>query len=245
MLLLCQAFGHCWIKCNHYFLLLLTRASIPDDVQTAIKGFKFALNPYQYLSLNSIHVYRLLVDKFKFGVRNNDIETFGIDSDSSIYNTTSFIVFIVIVTAIYVWIWILNKILLNWIPRRRCSWFLKALKWIISNIFELMTFGYFIRTFIEIFQLLLVSSINEIYWFNTSQNLRIVSLVYAILTLTIIIFQCKLFGILQSVCWLRYNFTPLPPVYRDDILTEHLRRLVSYSGNTNLSSTLERVLLPI
>ena len=184
------------------FLLLLTRALIPDDIQTAIKGFKFALNPYQYLSLNSFRVYRLFVDKFKFGVRNNDIESFGIDSDSSIYNTSSFVIFIVIVAAIYVWIWIFNRILLNWIPRRRCSWFLKALKWIIGNIFELMTFGYFIRTFIEIFQYLLVSSINEIYWFNTSQTLHIVSLVYAILTLTI----CLLFVIFALyLAWSSYK----------------------------------------
>ena len=47
-----------------------------------------------------------------------------------------------------------------------------------------MTFGYFIRTILEMTQILLISSINEVYRANTLETLDIVSFIIAILILS-------------------------------------------------------------
>ena len=45
----------------------------------------------------------------------------------------------------------------------------------------LLTFGYYIRSMLEINQFFLISTVNEIYEWNTSAKLRIVSLIFALL----------------------------------------------------------------
>ena len=50
----------------------------------------------------------------------------------------------------------------------------------IKKIFIMMTFSYFIRNMLEILQFVLISSINEIYEYDTSSSLRLTSFIYAI-----------------------------------------------------------------
>ena len=50
-----------------------------------------------------------------------------------------------------------------------------AINWITTKIFLFLTFGYYIRTALESYQLLIISSISEIKWFNYSDVLHIFS----------------------------------------------------------------------
>ena len=56
------------------------------------------------------------------------------------------------------------------------------IKYIVNYIFKILTFGYYIRVLLEINGLMIISSLNEIYQFNTSDRLRSFSLVIAIFT---------------------------------------------------------------
>ena len=65
--------------------------------------------------------------------------------------------------------------------RNRWLWWKKVFKWIITKSFTILTFGYYIKSIIEMNQYFLVSSVYEIYNFNTSQTWRIISLIFALL----------------------------------------------------------------
>ena len=80
-----------------FFLLLITRAFIPADVQNVIIGMKFVLNPYEYVSFGNIRVYRSVMDNFKFPSNNSMLETIGVETESSVYNTSPFFTFIAFV----------------------------------------------------------------------------------------------------------------------------------------------------
>ena len=60
------------------------------------------------------------------------------------------------------------------------SWPLKVVKWILNKSFNILTFGYYIRYILEMNQLILISSVYEIYSFSSSQPLKIISFVCAI-----------------------------------------------------------------
>ena len=65
-----------------YFLLLITRAFIPEDVQTVITGLSFTLNPFQYLPFSLISFYSSFIDKFNFKLSNLLFDPVGVNSDS-------------------------------------------------------------------------------------------------------------------------------------------------------------------
>ena len=80
-----------------FFLLLITRAFIPVDVQNVIIGMKFVLNPYEYVSFENMRLYRSAIDNFKFPSNNSMLETIGVETESSVYNTSPFFTFIAFV----------------------------------------------------------------------------------------------------------------------------------------------------
>ena len=70
-----------------------------------------------------------------------------------------------------------------WRENGRYAKLIRYIKRVLNKIFEILTFGYYIRSMLEINQFALISSINEIYLFNTSQRYRVVSLVFAFIVL--------------------------------------------------------------
>ena len=88
-----------WLFINEaqlFFLLLLTRAYIPDDVKLVITGLKFALNPSFYFSFNTMSAYNTVINNFNFELSNNSLSYVGVSSDSSVYNTAPFFVSLLI-----------------------------------------------------------------------------------------------------------------------------------------------------
>ena len=56
----------------------------------------------------------------------------------------------------------------------------KVIKWIVNKVFTFLTFTYYIRVITEAFQHLLISSISEIYYFDTNSFQTVVSLIIAL-----------------------------------------------------------------
>ena len=169
-----------------FFMLLLTRSFIPHEIEVTITGQGFAINPSDYIPFKSIGSSERYIDKFKFDLSNSQLETFGIESDSTLFNFYSTIISLLAGAAIHIFLYIFSKIVLKLRPNK-WSWFVKILKWIVVKVLNIMTFGFYIRTLLETNQLLLISSINEIYLFNTNETLRIVSLVIAFVGLYVCI----------------------------------------------------------
>ena len=103
-----------WLLINEvqlFFLLLLTRAYIPDDVKLVITGLKFALNPYFNFPFNTMSAYNSVIDNFNFELSNNSLSYVGVSSDSSVYNTAPFFVTMLIVVVYHLAVIVFNKLL--------------------------------------------------------------------------------------------------------------------------------------
>ena len=132
-----------WLLINEaqlFFLLLLARAYIPDDVKLVITGLKFALNLPFYFSFNSMPAYNSVIDNFNFELSNNSLSYVGVSSDSSVYNTAPFFVFTLIVIVchlvVIVLIQLLRKCKIDW----KWGWVVKKMIWIFEKIYNLLFF---------------------------------------------------------------------------------------------------------
>ena len=179
-----------------YFLFLLTKAFIPLDVKTVITGLKITVNPLSFISTGSMESSNSINQKFQFGLSNPILDSFGIESDSTVYNVFYLFLLPFLVALTHLGIYGVQILLFRWIIRE--NWIAKTVKWAISKIYTILTFGYYIRFILEINQYLLVSSINEIYNWNTSQSSRIVSLISAVLIL-IFCFVLIIFAFILSL----------------------------------------------
>ena len=166
----------------------MTRAYIPDDVITAITGSSFALNLHGLISFKNSNAFGSLIDDFSFDLSNSLFNLVGLKSDSIVYNTYSFFTILILTIPFHLWLFVFNKLVLRCRSEGGWSWWIKTVKWISNKYLETMTFGYYIRAVLQINQFLLIASIYEIYLFQTSKSLRIVSLVFSFL----ILFACIL-----------------------------------------------------
>ena len=130
-----------------FFLLLLTRAYIPDDVKLVIAGFKFALNPPYYFSFSSITAYNSALNNFNFELSNSSLSYGGVNSDSSLYNISPFIITILAMFAVHLVVLILNKLLAMCRTDWRWGWLIKFMKWVTGKLFNFLTFGYYYHYF--------------------------------------------------------------------------------------------------
>ena len=171
-----------WMTINQLqvsFLLLLTRAFIPEDVQTIIEGWDFASNIYEYIPFRNLSISSKLLHSFEFNLTNSMLDPLKISFDSSIANTYSIILSFIATILFYIWICLLRLWSKSWRDNRNCI--IRFVNWLIKKIFIMMTFSYFIRNMLEILQFVLISSINEIYENDTSTSLRLTSFIYAII----------------------------------------------------------------
>ena len=166
-----------------FFLLILTRAFIPDEILTEITGSSFALNPTMYIPFKRIGIYRTFIENFNFGLSNSLLDPLGFKSDSIVYSNASSFILILIVSMTHLAIFLLNKLLLNWRADGTWSWLIKIIVRIVKKIYEVLTFGYYIRFALELNQITLISSNSEIYLFSTSSGFKIVSLIVSFIVL--------------------------------------------------------------
>ena len=170
-----------------FFLILLSRVFIPNDVKAVITGPNFAFNPYGLIPFEKVEHYSSIVNNFNFGLSNKILEPLKINSDSTIYNIMPFIDFTIFIALCHLALWITLKLFSKWNTGEDANRFTKFIKWLIERVVRLLTFGYYIRSMLEINQFFLISTINEIYEWNTSAKLRIVSLIFAILIISLCI----------------------------------------------------------
>ena len=159
---------------------MLTRAYIPKDVQVLIEGFDFTSNIYDYFSIYKLDIHPSFLRKFEFDLTNQSLEPLGMNYDSTFANTSSVLVYTFLMIPICLFIYFIRKLTNRYRESLRCSWGTKTLYWMVDKFYRMMVLGYFIRNWLEMSQFILISSVNEIYQWNTTDLYRLLSFVFSI-----------------------------------------------------------------
>ena len=162
------------------FLLLLTQGFIPDAIQTVISGPDFAVNPFESISFLQTNNYGSWTDKLKFNLNESSLAALNIESISTIYNLISFFATLAYAAFVHFTFYML-KIIVN--KSKYDGKWARLVKGLLTKAFEIMTFGYYIRLLMEMNEYIVVSSINEVYVFNTGETLQILSAIFALLAM--------------------------------------------------------------
>ena len=184
-----------------FFLLLITGAFIPYEIEAVITGLKICLNPFAYFQSSSGGNSNFVSTYFNFELGNNNLTKLGIKSDSTAVNIYSFILSLIIIAALHLWIALFQKFLIKKSKWDCWEYILLIVHWILRKIMVLFTFALYIRIVLKTNQYILVSWVSEIYHFNVSETKRIISLVISFISLIvwiIIIIIIILFVIIQN-----------------------------------------------
>ena len=163
-----------------FFLLLLTRAYIPIDIVNIIIGVKFALNFPSLISFQNLGFYNSTVGEFKFELSNQMLGLLNIQSDSSVFNISPTIIIALLMIPIHLLVVLIYKLTPTTEPEPRCRLLKRIAKWVVTKLFTLLTFGWYIRYALEMSQYSLISSVYETKMFCVSDSMRISSLVFAV-----------------------------------------------------------------
>ena len=177
-----------WMSINQlqmFFLLLITRSYIPEDIKSFITGLDYALNIYEYISLRKLGIYPSLLNGFDNNSTNSLLDPLKIQYDSTVANTYTIFGFLCCMIIFHIFISILRWILSKFLCNESWSWLSKLIKWIVEKIFNFMTFSFYIRNTLELSQFILVSSTNEIYQIKTSNPYQIASYIFSILMIVL------------------------------------------------------------
>ena len=184
-----------------FFLLLLTRAYLPDCVKTAITGSKLAVDVSGFVPFDHFRFYKSAIDNFDFELSFATLDLVGIKSDSTVYNASSLVVLAMLMSVLHAAVLVLDRLAVRCHPIR-WSWLVNLVRWVIHKVFLIMTFGFYIRTILEASQYLLISSTYEVYKFNTTHPLRIVSLVAAF---AVLVAMLALLALTTYLAWSKYK----------------------------------------
>ena len=179
-----------------FFFLLMTGQYIPKDVETVIVGNKFCLYPFDYFQFKSITFTNYITEYFDFATSDTTLNLAGISSGSSIVNVYSLAITLAIFVVHHIVVSILIKIqTLHWAKFQDKIAF-RFIKWITTKLFVYLSFGFYLRLWMETNQYLLMSSISEMHQFNNYNQSRILSFMFSlclsVIWTTFIIFVCYL-----------------------------------------------------
>ena len=169
----------------YLFLLFLTGAFIPKDIEIIITGLTICLNPFSYLQLKFNDNYSFVSNYFDFGLENDNLENLGIKSDSTIVNITSFILSLIIFWILHLWIVLIQKFLWNESKSNCWNHILSLTHWFLKKLVVLFAFAMYIRIILETNQYILISWVSEIHQFNILGIKRIISISIAFLTFSV------------------------------------------------------------
>ena len=165
------------------FLLFLTGAFIPKDIEGIITGLTICLNPFIFLQQKINGDYNFVSNYFDFGLKNSNLEKFGIKSDSTIVNMTSFFLSILIIWILHLWIFLTQKLLSKESKSNCWSTVLLNIHRILHKLMIFFTFALYIRIILQMNQFILISWVSETYQFNFYEIKRIISFIIAFLAL--------------------------------------------------------------
>ena len=94
-----------------FFLILLTRASIPLDVQNVITSAKFSLNIASYIFIPNYGFLSLTIGQFDFNLSDKTLKLLSINSYSSLFNFFPIIILIFIMILLHLLVMFFYKLM--------------------------------------------------------------------------------------------------------------------------------------
>ena len=162
-----------------FFLLILTRSHMPDDVIEAITGAKIALNFPGLFHLQDSSAYKSVFQNAYFELSNPTFSSLDLYSECVIYNISPLLILIFLILLIFVLLYLLNKQLSNWNMQNVCPKIVQLLKYIGSYSSWVILSKVYIRFIILMNLYILLSAAYEINYFKSS-SWRAVSLLFTI-----------------------------------------------------------------
>lgn len=133
-------------------LLLLTGAYIPDQIVKFLSGFVFLNFSFDFIQVEKYTHTESIVQYFDEAQNNAYLNDVGMTSKSAFVVNYSFFVLLVPVAGLNVVVWLLHR---QWAQNpARPKWYHRLVK----HAYSVLTFAFYIRSFIEAYQILLVSS---------------------------------------------------------------------------------------
>ena len=181
-----------------FFLLILTRSNMPDDVIEAIAGAKIALNFSGLFYLQDSSAYRSVFQNAYFELSNPTFSSLDLYSECTIYNISPLLILIFLILMIFVLFYFLNKQLSNWNMQNVCPRIAQKLRYIGSYSSWVILAKVYIRFIILMNLYILLSAAYEINYFKSS-SWRAVSLLFTIWIIIWLILLIALIFYLSSI----------------------------------------------
>ena len=150
------------------YFLIVSGVFLSDGVFNTITGMSFALFDFDFIKIEKIKIFEIIYEYLAFEQPNTLLNNIGITSGSTFMNMLKSILTVCIL------IWMHTLIMPIYYKCRSLddrNWWRKFLE----KLFELFTFSIYIRFFIQVFTITLLSSFSEIYELRIYNRVEIIS----------------------------------------------------------------------
>ena len=154
-------------------LLLLTKSNIPKSIVSYLSGLKVTTWSLNFIPFKDIPGFDKMVNGLDFILPDVELKYFGINSGSTFANNFSLIWIVLILITIHSLFLLIHKILIHKMKPKK--------KWVkcLKITYQFFAFNMYIRVVFEANVFLLLSSLSELYNWDTSSSSKIISLFFA------------------------------------------------------------------
>ena len=155
-------------------LLLLTKSNIPRSIVSYLSGLKATTWSLNFIPFKKIPGFDKMVNGLDFRLSIIELKYFGINTGSTFANNFSLICIVLILIAIHSLFLLIRRLLKSKVKPKK-----KWAKCLEKKTFQFFAFGLYIRIMFEANIFLLLSSLSELYQWDTSSSSKILSLFFA------------------------------------------------------------------
>ena len=153
-------------------LLLLTKSNIPRSIVSYLSSLKATTWSFNFIPFKDIPGFDKMVNGLDFGLPDIELKYFGIISGSTFTNNFSLICIVLIFIAINSLFMLIHRLLKSKVKSKK--------KWVkcLEITYQFFAFTLYIRIILEANVFLLLSSLSELYQWDTSSSSKILSLFF-------------------------------------------------------------------
>ena len=155
-------------------LLLLTKSNIPRSIISYLSGLKVTTWSFNFIPFKNIPGLNKVVNRFDFRLPDIELKYFGINSGSTFVTNFSLICIVFILIAIHSLFLLIHRLLKSKVKSKKKKW-VKCLE----ITYQFFAFSLYIRVMFEANVFLFLSSISELYQWDTSSTSKIISICFA------------------------------------------------------------------
>ena len=132
-----------------------------------------------YIYITNIRFYDWIFSNVKFDLTRPSLNEVVLDSDGSIYNLYPVMTCILVLGLLHLVMYFVGKQIMKINTDGKCASLIKIVKWILSKLYRIMTFGFYIRNAFLMCEFVMICSIYEIFQNNGYGTYHVVSLIFA------------------------------------------------------------------